>query len=103
MSSKDNTDRNQGQALGWMAGFMFVQAVTRAFHFLLNFLLLRLLSPDDLGRAGLQLPFVTMAITRISKEAFHRAAVRDLGEGDVYKSWSNCTYSCVKMYFWTFF
>ncbi|PRP88973.1 hypothetical protein PROFUN_02251 [Planoprotostelium fungivorum] len=75
-----SSDAGKGQALGWMAGFMLVQAITRAFHFILNFLLISFLSPEDLGLSSLQLPLVTMIMTRIAKEALHRAAVREQGE-----------------------
>eukprot|EP01117_Protostelium_nocturnum_P019200 TRINITY_DN8264_c0_g1_i1.p1 TRINITY_DN8264_c0_g1~~TRINITY_DN8264_c0_g1_i1.p1 ORF type:complete len:507 (-),score=165.87 TRINITY_DN8264_c0_g1_i1:193-1713(-) len=72
----------KNDALGWMASLVFIQFFTRIFHFGLSLLLLRFLSPQDLGRTALQIPFITMIFTRIAKEALHRAAIKEQEESE---------------------
>jgi hypothetical protein len=70
--------RAHTKALNWMASLMFLQLLTRAFHFIFNLALVRFLSPENYGKSALQLPLISMAITRIMKEALHRTAVREM-------------------------
>lgn len=61
---------------GWLASLMFIQAATKLWGFALNFYILRLLTPDQVGLTSLQLPFVSAMVTRIVKETTHRFVQR---------------------------
>jgi len=63
-------------AMNWMASLVFIQLLTRAIHFGLNLIVVRKLSPDHYGLSAMQIPLVTMAVTRLLKEALHRVSLR---------------------------
>jgi oligosaccharide translocation protein RFT1 len=70
-------DAHEGSVVvRWLASLMLVQALSRGVHFVLNFLVIRMMAPEAYGVAALQLPLVSMAATRVLKEALHRLCVR---------------------------
>lgn len=89
---------------GWLASLMFIQAVTKLWGFALNFSILRLLTPDQVGLTALQLPFVSAMVTRIVKETTHRfvqrgyvdAGTQNKRKGDLLKlSWAAIPFTIV--------
>lgn len=56
-------------AFNFLGSLMFLQLLSRGFHFGLNSILTRFASPEEYGLSALQLPFIAMILTRIIREA----------------------------------
>lgn len=90
-SKNPNTNSSSAQiatsAMSWMAGLMFIQFATRMVHFILNLIIVRFMTPEEMGISALQLPFITTIVSRILKEALHRLAVRERDSSSMVLVW----------------